>query len=254
MKIGVTERGDAALDLSWMSKRHTVDGLILITKDCGRAEFITALQELTLEQKPFILHATCTGMGGTRLEPGVPSPHEQIGCIKRLIERNIVPAERVVIRIDPILPTDTRFLTRVLDNIYMNFSSETLAKMRFRVSVMDFYKHVKERMEKYHCGDYVTEGFTATKGQFNEIAGILSCYPLIQFEACAENELHGLNIVHTGCVSKRDIEIMELNLDDIDNSTNGQNRRGCMCLTCKTELLENKHRCPHGCLYCYWRD
>lgn len=22
----------------------------------------------------------------------------------------------------------------------------------------------------------------------------------------------------------------------------------------KTELLKHKTRCPHGCLYCYWKD
>ena len=27
-----------------------------------------------------------------------------------------------------------------------------------------------------------------------------------------------------------------------------------MCYAGKTELLKHKTRCPHGCLYCYWKD
>ena len=32
MRIGVTERGDAGINLDWISKVNTVDGMILITK------------------------------------------------------------------------------------------------------------------------------------------------------------------------------------------------------------------------------
>ena len=31
--IGITERGDAALNMSWTKKLHTVDGIIAITKN-----------------------------------------------------------------------------------------------------------------------------------------------------------------------------------------------------------------------------
>ena len=39
MKIGITERGDAGLDLSWKEKIHEMDVSILITKNIkiGRA-------------------------------------------------------------------------------------------------------------------------------------------------------------------------------------------------------------------------
>lgn len=33
MKIGITERGDAGIDLSWYEKLSLVDGTILITKN-----------------------------------------------------------------------------------------------------------------------------------------------------------------------------------------------------------------------------
>jgi hypothetical protein len=36
--VGITERGDAALDRSWAEKHHLVAGLILITKRCDKDE------------------------------------------------------------------------------------------------------------------------------------------------------------------------------------------------------------------------
>ena len=36
--VGITERGDAALDRSWAEKQHLVAGLILITKRCDKDE------------------------------------------------------------------------------------------------------------------------------------------------------------------------------------------------------------------------
>lgn len=66
------------------------------------------------------------------------------------------------------------------------------------------------------------------------------------FESCAENI--GERI---GCISKRDFDILSL---PFDNVTGGFQRKGCLCVAGKTELLNNKKRCPSGCIYCYWHD
>ena len=49
---------------------------------------------------------TVTGWGGTLLEKGVPNLEENIIRIKYLIDSNIIPKERIRIRIDPIIPTE----------------------------------------------------------------------------------------------------------------------------------------------------
>ena len=116
MKIGITERGDAALDLSWVDKLKYVDGAILITKNCGKKEFLDSLSK---SEKPIILHATCTGMGGTHMEPNVPSPLSQINVIKRIIRTGILPAKKIVIRIDPIYPFDLWYLSHLLNNRWL---------------------------------------------------------------------------------------------------------------------------------------
>jgi hypothetical protein len=58
--IGITERGDAGLDLSWADRLSEVDGAILITKN-PRPKFQKVVMEAS---KPVIIHFTVTGYGG----------------------------------------------------------------------------------------------------------------------------------------------------------------------------------------------
>lgn len=61
---------------------------------------------LKLHQEGYkiIVHATCTGYGGTELEPNVPNFTTQLTMIKMLLDDGF-PAEQIVLRIDPIFPT-----------------------------------------------------------------------------------------------------------------------------------------------------
>ena len=99
-KIGITEAGDAGVDLSWVDKMGSVDGAVLITK-CISPNFVDAAMKF---KDKIIVHATITGYGGTILEPLVPYPYEQYGAIMYLIEKGF-PKEKIVIRVDPIIPT-----------------------------------------------------------------------------------------------------------------------------------------------------
>lgn len=82
MKIGITERGDASIDYSWMNQMDNVDGAILITKNVTD-KFI----EMVL---PFydkvIIHATVTGYGHTKIEQHVMSYKKSIEQIEKLIQ------------------------------------------------------------------------------------------------------------------------------------------------------------------------
>ena len=77
--IGITERGDAALDSSWMNKSNYMDGVILITKNPGA--FINSEYEkfINKNKNKFIIHCSITGFGKTFIEPNV-SPYT-ISCM-----------------------------------------------------------------------------------------------------------------------------------------------------------------------------
>ena len=58
MKIGITERGDASIDYSWVNKLDKVDGAIIITKNLTD-KFIHTIVEQSKNHN-LILHKTLT--------------------------------------------------------------------------------------------------------------------------------------------------------------------------------------------------
>lgn len=77
----------------------------------------------------------------------------------------------------------------------------------------------------------------------------------LRIEACAEpglNDDEDLGVTRCGCVSSYDLKLLGLEPDE-ENDGAGRQRKDCLCYSGKVELLEHKKRCPHGCLYCYWR-
>lgn len=250
MKIGITERGDAGLDLSWKDKLSTVDGAVLITKFIHDL-FIKQVMDVVNNGYPLIVHATCTGWGGTIIEPNVPSWEHQINQLQKLIKKGF-PMERCVLRIDPIFPTK-RGLERVCEVLDYAFDVGLLPRVRVRISVLDEYPHVKKRFRQIGMNPIYGDNFYPSRQMLNTVKGTLSKYD-IQFHTCAEPYLMdntGL-FVQSGCIS--DIDLRLMGLPETKTGINPQNRKGCNCLSCKTELLANKHPCTHSCKYCYWKD
>ena len=239
IKFGITEAGDAGLDFTWSNK--LLDGNIIITKHMTVAN--TKLQELLLEnQNKIILHATCTGYGSTKMEPNVPKPTEIYDGIKKLIEQGF-PVDQIVLRTDPTIPT-IKGIERVT-NVWELFKDSGIKRVRY--SIIDMYSHTKERILKEY-DKLPFNGFKAPQYMIDNLLQAIEPYRQhYTFEACAENLPD-----RTGCISKKDYEILGLDTSDIKEG--GFQRKGCACCAGKTELLTNKKRCPSGCLYCYWKD
>lgn len=248
-RIGVTERGDAGLDLSWQDGLASVGNrAILITKNLND-RFIYAVSESVRNGANLIIHATCTGCGGTVVEPHVPKPEWTIAQIEKLIASGF-GKERIVLRADPIIPGYERYLKSVLD---MALSAGLLPDIRVRVSVLDMYAHVRKRFADAGITLDVN-GFQASDVQFKRIDDILRDYRdnhNVKFESCAEPKLTVPE--KAGCVGEKELALMGVPLD-AGTGINPQNRNGCLCLAGKTELLSHKGQCPHKCLYCYWKS
>lgn len=256
MRIGITERGDAGINQKWFPQvmNGTVDGAVLITKHITKP-FMENVLKCHKAGRKLIVHATCTGWGGTVVEPNVPPYGDQLDALKNLIDSGF-PKENCVLRIDPIMPSE-KGLALVRNVIASAESKGILPGVRIRVSIFDEYRHVKKRLaDKGFQSFYPGSDFQASAEQFKRTAQILSEYDYV-FYTCAEPKLarYGKpgHIKHTGCISAEDLKLMGLSMPD-DTSVNKQNRGGCLCLSCKTELLTEKYRCPHQCIYCYWKD
>ena len=248
MKIGITERGDAALDFSWFNKLSDCDGAILITKNITNAFGHKLLQAHNAGNK-IILHCTCTGWGGTNVEPDVPDYAIQLRSLSRLT--TVFPKDQTVLRIDPIIP-DKNGLTRVESVLKVAFDMGLLPNIRVRVSLLDNYKHVQERFRQNGMPVLYNGQFQCSGDQIAAVRELFEKYN-VKCECCAEPGLTGPNFEQIGCISYRDIGILGLQNKGYNGEQNPQNRHGCLCLDCKTELLENRTRCGHNCLYCYWK-
>ncbi len=245
MRIGVTEYGDPSLDFSWVNKVDTVDGVVLITKNLTDA----VIQKVAPNLDKFIFHITCTGWGNTIIEPNIPKYTDQLNNAKKLVDLG-VDVERIVIRVDPIIPSP-----RCLGRARRVFDYATaLGFKRFRVSLLDAYPHVRERFAKANIVPPYLNNFSPTDEMVDNankmFAELKAQYPDIVIESCAEKDL--VETEKIGCVSKKDVELLNLDTESCDEV--GFQRKTCLCCSAKTELLEKKERCPYKCLYCYWRD
>lgn len=251
--IGITERGDAALDDSWVKWVYDKNlPAILITKNAPLLE----KNHPDIFSKNIIIHATCTGLGGSFIEPNVPYYDEILNWIENKTEAQ---KERIVLRIDPICPPlfissnivqyDGMHYFQTLCKIF-NFAEEN--KLRTRISFLDLYKHIIPRfdsrkdiqdqlMQKYGEDIHLPLSDRQSFASF-----INKTWPGIDLEICGEP-----GMPCTGCVSILDLKIFGIK-PGIPNYAH--QRVGCLCLANKKELLSNKHQCKHGCLYCYWRN
>lgn len=238
IKVGITEAGDAGLDFSWVDKLFDLN--IIISKHLTeRNEQL--IETLLKNSNKIIFHCTCTGYGSTKMEPNVPTPFEVYNGIKLLIQKGF-PVQNIVLRTDPIIPT-TKGIRRV-EKIWDLFSDTGIKRCRY--SVIDMYPHTKERLLKEY-GKIPFDTFTAPQKMKDAVKYAVENYKKpYSFESCAENLPEPV-----GCISKRDFDILGI---PFDNPKGGFQRKGCLCVAGKTELLNNKKRCPSGCLYCYWRD
>ena len=237
--IGMTETGDVAFDLSVFDRLYL--GNIIITK-----RLTDKLIEKLIEHKDkVILHLTCTGMGGSKVEPFVPTVEQTYQKFCKLLEGGF-PVNQVVLRIDPIVPTEKGMNTalKVIDIFFQNDHGIK----RVRVSSMDMYPHVKERFEKagfpipynsFHAPVSVRHEMVRVFERLGQEKGFI-------VEVCGEPDLPS-----TSCLSQKDIDILGLT-DTIQLVGNAGQRGHCSCPGNKKQLIVGElHRCKNACEYCY---
>jgi len=232
--IGVTEAGDPSFSFKWVDKLY--DANIIISKNLNDR----LIEELINHKEKIIFHCTCTGMGGTIIEPNVPNVGYTRNQLLKLVDKGF-PQKQIVLRIDPIIPTAKGLET--VENILYTF--KTLGIKRVRYSFLDMYKHVKTRF----IGANVRLpywNFNPSQNMINNALELFKKYPEYEFESCAENTPHKL-----GCISQKDLDILGVDIKPVEG---GLQRKGCLCLGNKKELLSSKKRCMNKCLYCYWKD
>lgn len=240
-KIGVTESGEISFNLEAFDRLYK--GNIIITKRLTDK----VIEKLVEHQDKIILHLTVTGMGGTRIEPFVPKAEETHSKLVKLIEAGF-PASHVVIRVDPIVPTE-RGMNTALD-VIAAFGGLGIKRLRF--SFLDNYKHVKTRFKNEGIPELYGGEFHAPLEErlshAKKIEEVARDAGFESIEACGEPGIESIS-----CLSQKDIDILGLT-GEITLEGSAEQRNSCHCPANKSELLRVKpHQCENKCLYCYWR-
>ena len=248
-RIGTTEISDPCFHLEIFDNLY--DANIIITK-----RLTDKLIDKIIENKEkIILHCTVTGMGGSKIEPLVPKKEWSYNQIKKLIDKGF-PAKQIVLRVDPIIPTQ-KGINTAIEVIKLFCIENELGINRVRVSFLDMYEHVKKRFiensiqlpyDTFHAEEVNRE---------NAIEILLSLtkdYD-IELEFCGEPPTDRFtNMNSTPCVSQKDINILGLT-DKINLVGNKNARRNCGCPENKYELIKDKPKqCNNKCLYCFWQN
>lgn len=274
-KIATTETYDPTLCIDeWVNRDKEFDFLLYITKVLN-SRIIGILTEKSSPwawmNKPSVLHLTVTGWGGTDLEPNVCYPTDMFLNVQKLLEAGY-PKERIVLRVDPIIPT----WQGCAKFYYMVDMGLIWGITRFRSSVMQLYKHSAERLKQtseweeidsIYKGQFwpdvhidlkgmtFTERIKSTMNTLRQTALNECGISNISFESCASKILLDCGFESLGCMSERDLILNGLNPKEL-NIPRGNQRAVCMCLM-KHQLIPGGYkrgRCPHRCAYCYLKD
>lgn len=239
--VGITETTDPCFHLEIFDNLY--DANIIITKNLTDK----LIDKLIEHHEKCILHFTVTGMGNTKIEPLVPSLEKSVKQFKKLTDGGF-PVNQVVLRIDPIVPTNKGVETALkVIEAFKDFGIE-----RVRISFLDIYQHVKERFIDNQINLPYDSFHADMKTRQNALDKIWTNALLFNFksiEACGEPGIESIP-----CISQKDIDILGLNGTIILEGNKGQ-RTSCSCPANKKQLVKAKpHQCEHNCLYCYWHD
>lgn len=238
--FGITETGDPAFNLGLFE--NLCEGNIIISKRLTDK----LIDKLIQYKEKCIFHFTVTGLGGSKVEPFVPTVEESFNKFKKLIDSGF-PIRQVVLRIDPIIPTDRGW--KNAEHVLDIFRGSGITRVRF--SVLDMYKHVKERFSEaglpipYNTFHAPLDKRLEIRDKLIEIGK----QDGFEVEACGEPGIESIS-----CLSQKDVDILGLT-DKIILEGNKEQRTNCHCPSNKHQLIKAKpERCNNGCLYCYWKS
>lgn len=239
--VGISETGDVSFNLEIFDNLYRAN--IIITKRLTNK----LIDKLVENKEKCILHITTTGLGGSKLEPLVPTKEQTFQKFNELINKGF-PVNQVVLRIDPIIPTEKGINTAL--SVIKLFKDSGITRIRY--SSFDMYNHVKERFTEEGI-QLPYETFHAdlkARKHLEEVMKTASYIMGAEIEACGEPNLE----TTSGCISQKDIDILGLT-DEIKLFGKADQRENCLCPSNKRQLIKGKpEQCSNKCLYCFWKN
>lgn len=207
---------------------------VLWTKDPRN---LAATSTKDLDPKRVALQLTVTGLGGTCIEPGVPSPDVVWDTVKTLIEKGY-DKNLISWRFDPIIPSITTpaLATAMADR------AQALGITRCMISFIMFTDEIKARWpewEKHYANPERQAKIVETLDGIMKPRGI-------QLFGCAQPHLTRW-LKPARCIDGD--YYAKITGFDFSGEKDNYQRKSCGCT--ESYDIGKKIPCPHGCIYCY---
>jgi hypothetical protein len=229
---------------------EAVHTLVLWSKDYARvlANECGVLDQLR-RYAQLIFHLTLTGLGGSRLEPGIASPKVIAQQFKALVAVAGHP-ERVNWRFDPILAwcSDGKVRTNLRELPEWMRIAKDSGLTQVTVSLGQAYAKVRRRFG--HAGlTWVDPKPGRVRSLATHILTLATRFGL-QVRACCCPPLTGAGVLPAQCVDGARLTRLHPQGWPAPGGKDSGQRKACGC-TPAIDIGDYALSCPQGCVYCY---
>jgi len=228
-----------------------VHTLVLWSKDFAN---LTAnrhgLRDLVRGYDQVYFHFTITGLGGTPLEEGVPSPRRAIRQLGPLVEIAGHPG-RVSLRFDPLVAwrEGGREMTNLGAFAGLAAEADTLGIRTVRFSYAQWYAKARRRAARRSV-DVLDPPDAVKLRSATELARLARERGLRLF-SCSQAFLAAVpGVEPSSCIDGRLLQALHPRREPASAAKDGSQRRDCGC-TESVDIGSYTQTCPHGCVYCY---
>ncbi len=196
-------------------------------------------------------HFTITGLGGSFIENGVPSPDKALAQLDSLIEIVGQP-ERISVRFDPIVFWKTRegeVKTNIdfFDILAPSLSAKGIRTIRF--SFAQWYNKAKRRADRAGFV-YVDPSAEEKKSRAAGLVSTAKTWNVFLY-SCSQKfltEVPGIN--PSSCINGTLLQSLHPRKEKTSSKKDKSQRSECGC-TESVDIGSYSLSCPHSCLYCY---
>jgi hypothetical protein len=227
-----------------------VHSIVVITKFPG-AVLARPVRLALSRYELVVIQVTVTGLGGTRLEPGVDGPETALAALPGLLDLT-GSAERVTCRIDPIvhwreagaLGLGSELRSNLEDFGWIARLARQSGVTRVKTSLASPYPKVLRRFER--AGLTLVDPQGAERERVLVILEREATTAGVALEFCCEPSR-----AMTACIDERLLSRLHPRRLPANADRAGGQRVHCGCSRSVDLAWYSSHPCPSGCLYCY---
>lgn len=195
-------------------------------------------------------HFTITGLGGSSIERGVPSPEIALDQLDHLIDIAGNP-ERLSVRFDPIVfwkeGNENKTNLHYFEKIAPILDSRGIRNIRF--SFAQWYGKSKRRASK-HKFSYFDPSLEEMIRHAKYLVEIAQSWNL-QLYVCSQSFLSPVDGVRpSSCIDGALLKVLHPENGPVSQKKDKTQREDCGC-TESVDIGSYTQTCPHSCLYCY---